>query len=725
MMKFIDDGYNNPRGRLQLMLELTSELVPGTEVYKLYDRILSTCADPKRAYLHLSVVAALADPLPISQISELLGPGEGKDVEIALVQLRSVMDIPADSSLPVNIYHSSIRDYVSDPSNCGLPEVQHFTSPHSLLAHSSLSLMIPDVPGRANTALLDALLELKGQSRAMQSDDLGRLKYTLSFIAKRPEPQQVVIYLLWLRGARGSGLQQWLGDLDGRSWLRTQSGKDWLQTQEAEDWLQTRVGEIWLQTWMGKAWLETQSGQKWLQSGRGWLWAQKWPKVVGDLGEQNLFGKSERLETQSMNQMKIQVEERLDEDFKRDSQTEREQAVERLDEGSKWGSQGEPEQVARWGQVAADPGWRHVTLLTLTTLTSGEWEWLQTPGGREWLQTLDGREWLQTPDVREWLRTPGGCEWLQTPRGCKWLQTPGGCKWLQTPGGRERLQTQDGREWLQTQDGHQWLQTPGGHEWLQTPGGREWLQTQDGREWLRTLAGHEWLQTQGDKWLQTSAGQQWLQTVNIHYWLRTQSGQDWLQSPGGQDWLKSRSGRDWMQTPDGQAWQLTPAASIWLIMEDLSSTLEAMNECPISPELLLSAAFQVIQNLKSLPDFLILPVFLALLHHDDPVPAFPYDLPDMDIIHAMTAFTIFANEAQERSRSASDALKYACQNFAVHLSRAPKPWDDNLHHTFKSFWNHHLLSWLERQWCLKGLRSCLVILSVIQKLAKVCNLLFE
>jgi hypothetical protein len=174
--------------------------------------------------------------------------------------------------------------------------------------------------------------------------------------------------------------------------------------------------------------------------------------------------------------------------------------------------------------------------------------------------------------------------------------------------------------------------------------------------------------------------------------------------------------------PDGQAWQLTSAAFIWLIMEDLSSTLEVMSECSISPELLLSPAFQVIQNFKSLPDFLMFPVFLALLHHDNPVPAFPHDLPDMDIIHAITAFTIFADKALERSRSVSDALKYASQNFALHLSRAPNPWDDNLHRTFKSFWNHHLLSWLERQWCLKGLRSCLVILCAIQNLAKVCTL---
>ncbi|KAG2072181.1 hypothetical protein BDR04DRAFT_1230715 [Suillus decipiens] len=68
-----------------------------------------------RAYLHLSVVAALSDPLPMPQISELLGPGEGRDVERVLVQLRSVIDVPTDNNLPVNICHSSVRDYVSHP----------------------------------------------------------------------------------------------------------------------------------------------------------------------------------------------------------------------------------------------------------------------------------------------------------------------------------------------------------------------------------------------------------------------------------------------------------------------------------------------------------------------------------------------------------------------------------------------------------------------------------
>jgi hypothetical protein len=35
MIKFIDDEYQDPRDRLELMLELTCDLLPGTEVYKL------------------------------------------------------------------------------------------------------------------------------------------------------------------------------------------------------------------------------------------------------------------------------------------------------------------------------------------------------------------------------------------------------------------------------------------------------------------------------------------------------------------------------------------------------------------------------------------------------------------------------------------------------------------------------------------------------------------
>ncbi|KAG1803968.1 uncharacterized protein BJ212DRAFT_1486927 [Suillus subaureus] len=171
-MKFIIDGEDKvSHDWLKLMLELTSKLLTGTEVYKLYDYILSTCADPEQAYLHLSLVATLADPLPISQLSTLLGPGLGRDVQTTLIQLQSVMDIPTDSTLPMNIFYLSIHNYVSNPLNCSLPQVCDITSPHSLLAGSALHLMVKDIP--ESMALLGALSELKKQSKAMQPKQQG------------------------------------------------------------------------------------------------------------------------------------------------------------------------------------------------------------------------------------------------------------------------------------------------------------------------------------------------------------------------------------------------------------------------------------------------------------------------------------------------------------------------------------------------------------------------
>jgi hypothetical protein len=158
-------------------------------------------------------------------------------------------------------------------------------------------------------------------------------------------------------------------------------------------------------------------------------------------------------------------------------------------------------------------------------------------------------------------------------------------------------------------------------------------------------------------------------------------------------------------------------------MEEFASTLEAISKYTIVGKLLLLPAFQVVQRFKSLPDFLMFPMFVALMHRDRPSSTLPVKFSPLNrkIIRAMNAFITFANEAQQQSQSSSDALKYACQNWAVHLSCAPNPWDDTLIRAFQAFWSRHLLSWLERQWCLKGLRSCLDILSEGQTLAKVCD----
>ncbi|OAX34149.1 hypothetical protein K503DRAFT_774867 [Rhizopogon vinicolor AM-OR11-026] len=155
-------------------------------------------------------------------------------------------------------------------------------------------------------------------------------------------------------------------------------------------------------------------------------------------------------------------------------------------------------------------------------------------------------------------------------------------------------------------------------------------------------------------------------------------------------------------------------------MEEFSSTLGEISKDIVVPEVSLIPTFQAIQIFKGLPDFLIFPAFLALTYPDYPSCALPQQTfpSDVEIVRAMETFINFAKGAQERSQCASDALNYACQNWTIHLSRAPNSRDDRLNKVFKVFWDYHLLPWLERQWCLKGLCSSFIILSEGLELAK-------
>ncbi|KAG2133869.1 hypothetical protein BD769DRAFT_1638803 [Suillus cothurnatus] len=398
--------------------------------------------------------------------------------------------------------------------------------------------------------------------------------------------------------------------------------------------------------------------------------------------------------------------------------------------------------------------------------------WLQTGGGKDWLQTQMSQSWLQiqrgqnsvsliqpilprirssvlqespqTPPDRiklqarsahhpvqilprikpraESARNPAQTQpkqiLLPTRVRNDWLQTQRGKDWVQSHVGKDWVWTQGGQDWLQTQGGTDWLQTDGGKFWVQTHGTPDWLQTEGGQQWLQTLAGQDWLQTLGGQyWLKNESGQDWLLSREGKDWLQTPSARDWLQTPSARKWLQAPDGRDWLQTPQGQMWRWTTA---WVAMEEFSNTLEAIKQHIIIPELSSQPAFRVIQQFKSLPDFLMFPVFLALRHQNYSTFALKQGRlpPDMKIISAMKVFTDFANKAHERSQPSSDVLNYACQNWAVHISRAPKPWDENLAHIFMSFWDRHLLNWLERQWCVKGLQSCLTVLSEVDKLAK-------
>jgi len=382
-------------------------------------------------------------------------------------------------------------------------------------------------------------------------------------------------------------------------------------------------------------------------------------------------------------------------------------------------------------------------------------DWLRTPqGGQDWLQTWGGQAWLRTTGQHTWLQTQGGKDWLQTEMGRVWLlkilKPPGECDWLQTQGGQDWLQiwhwlqTWGGQDWLKTQRGWDWLEAPAGQDWLRTWRGECWRQKQDEQnpDSLQTqepehleddtdsvqsqdypVEDLDLVQTHGDSEqrvsFQAQVWQVWLQSQGWQDWLQTRHGEDWLQTHDGRAWLQTRSGRDWLKTSHGQAWQSTPAASFWVSMEDFSSTLEEISKYMVVPELSSLPTFQVIQQFRSLPDFLMFPAFLALRYQNYstlPIQESHFPL-DIEVVHTMETFVSFAKLAQERSQTVSGALNYACQNWAIHLLRASNPWDVKLNHVFNTFWNYHLLPWFERQWCLKGLHSCLIVLSKVEELA--------
>jgi len=541
MVKFIDDGYSDPHDRLQLMLELTSDLLPGTELYEFYDSILLTCANIERAHLHLSVVVALANPLPISQISELLGSGQGRDVEEVLVQLRSIMDIPIDKSLPVSIYHSSVRDYVSERLIGRLLKGQDKTPhPHALLALSSFRLMIRVVP--QSTGLPDAFSKLQVQ-RAKGSHHFTLLLRTLLFVVEPLAPVGVLIALLWIWGERKPLLYGWLKTLDGQVWLRNQEGRAWLRTQG------------------GKAWLRTQGGEAWLQSSDGLVW-----RLIGK-GNMNLLqGITEHKE------QLMYLKRRMEQRPREEQEIKQHQSLKRT----------------------------HLGLL------------------QEQLEQLK-----EQPELEQ----------------------------------LEQEQLEEQLEQAQLE--------------------QEQLEAQ--LEQLHLEAQLEQVQLEQAALKQVQLKQAALKQVQL----------------------------------EQAQLEHTPLSStnVQILVTEFLETMRALDKftgttLPI---------WRIIQQFRSLPDLLLFPTFLAFVPDCSTSAVSSPHCPDMEIIHAMCAFVSFADGARERSRLASDALIYACQNWAFHLLQAPNPKDKALNNAFNIFWERHLAAWLEMQWCLGGLKSCLAILSEAQK----------
>ncbi|KAF6743418.1 hypothetical protein DFP72DRAFT_1080113 [Ephemerocybe angulata] len=137
LAKFIldpsEDGLT-PMDRLPLALDINPALDG------MYGRTLS-CAEHLPHFLDIIwTIALLRKPLSILALSDLLAIRIFEIVEV-LVKLHAILQVPGDDTTPVTICHSSLHDFLTNPSRSGR---YHAPAPHHRrLAYACLRILGP------------------------------------------------------------------------------------------------------------------------------------------------------------------------------------------------------------------------------------------------------------------------------------------------------------------------------------------------------------------------------------------------------------------------------------------------------------------------------------------------------------------------------------------------------------------------------------------------------
>lgn len=107
ILNFIDDGRNGfPHQKIRSALEVEDGLDP------LYTEVLSRAPKDKHFGSVIGTVMLLTTPIPITSLACLL---QLKTDEIlhALVGIQSILRIPGDNDQPLQVFHTSLRDFLT------------------------------------------------------------------------------------------------------------------------------------------------------------------------------------------------------------------------------------------------------------------------------------------------------------------------------------------------------------------------------------------------------------------------------------------------------------------------------------------------------------------------------------------------------------------------------------------------------------------------------------
>ncbi|KAF9784018.1 hypothetical protein BJ322DRAFT_1125528, partial [Thelephora terrestris] len=189
-VKFINTQSFHPRDRLDLLLQLPDSTVhegktkfnPSTSLDSLYRSILQEAfshagaeGDP-RIHSILSAVILAANPLSPSAISTLLGINPDY-VTPPLLSIHSLLILHEDINKPVQPFHKSFPDFITDPTRCTNQRFYISSSHHLELLVCCLNLMnntleknMCQLPGAVNNSEVHDLQERadKKISQALQ-----------------------------------------------------------------------------------------------------------------------------------------------------------------------------------------------------------------------------------------------------------------------------------------------------------------------------------------------------------------------------------------------------------------------------------------------------------------------------------------------------------------------------------------------------------------------------
>ena len=216
--RFICEGKRFAAKRLAIILESssTSLTVPEKHLNEIYVTVLRHSISPDYTdeereeqcmmLRHaLGSVAVLFSPLSICSLSKLLRITK-QDVDQALEDLHSILDVPNDNFRPLRLHHPSFRDFLlnkdrSGDSNFWVDERQA----HKTLADSCIRLM--------SSSLKQDICGLGTPGVLVTDVDSSRVEQCLS-----PEVQYACLY--WVQHLQKSGAQLYDNDLQAYEFLQ-------------------------------------------------------------------------------------------------------------------------------------------------------------------------------------------------------------------------------------------------------------------------------------------------------------------------------------------------------------------------------------------------------------------------------------------------------------------------------------------------------------------------